>query len=171
MQKILIIFIVGILVLSGLGAIAIPENNIKVEKRSIGFSHPILTEENDFLKINLKEANSLYIKDGKPLLPSYIYTFTFPYETKIKSIACAPKNIKQQKISKNIIPSPVALSAGFTISKEKYQVSEVDYGIDPYPNNWYTYDIGVGKYNGEQSVILKVQFFPVQYYPANDMIK
>ena len=158
MQKILSIFIVGIFVLSGLGAIALSYDNINVEKKSISFSHPIITEEDEFLTVTLKEANSFYIRDGKPLLPSYIKTFTFPYVTKVKSITCTPNNIKQQKISKNIIPSPIAVSAGFAINKEEYRVSEVDYGKDPYPNNWYTFDIGVGKYNGEQSVILKLQY-------------
>lgn len=171
MQKMLIIFIVGILVLSGLGAIALPYDDIKVEKKSISFSNPIITEEDEFLTVSLKETNSFYIRDEKPLLPCYIKTFTFPYDTKINSVTCKPNNIRQRKISKNIIPSPTAVSAGFTIKKEAYKVSEIDYGIDPYPNKWYNFDIGVGKYNGEQSVILKVQFFPVQYHPAKDIIK
>ena len=37
MQKILSIFIVGIFVLSGLGAIALSYDNINVEKKSISF--------------------------------------------------------------------------------------------------------------------------------------
>ena len=171
MQKRLIIFIVGILVLSGLGAIALPSDNIKIEMKSISFSKPIITEENEFLTVTLKEATSFLIKDGKPLLPSYIQTFTFPYGTKIKSITCTPNDIKQQKISKYIIQSPIAVSGELALNKEVYQISEIDYGKDPYPNKWYNFDVGTGIYNGEQSIILKIQFFPVQYYPAEGMIK
>ena len=170
MYKILPVLIVGIFVLSGIGAVALPEENTNIETHSIHFSNPTIDNEKEYLSINIKEANSFVIKEGKPLLPSYVHTFTFPIGTKIQSITCSPKGIRQQILSKNIIPSPKAYSAGFTIDKENSLTSAVEYGNDPYPNTWYTYDVGSGRFNNKQSVIVKVNFYPIQYQPANNII-
>jgi hypothetical protein len=171
MYKILPILIVGIFIISGLGAVATPEDNGEIETRSIYFSNPTVVDQNEYLNINMKEANSFIIKEGKPLLPSYVHTFTFPLGTQIKGITCSPNGIKQQTISKDIIPSPKAYSADFSMNNEVSQISSIDYGENPYPNKWYSYDIGRGIFNNKQSIIVKVQVFPVQYQPANNIIK
>ncbi len=171
MKKLLPLLIVGILVLSGLGAVALPDENTKFVTKSINFSHPTTTNEDEYLTINMINTNSFLMKQNKPLLPSYIQTFTFPFGTKIKGISCKPNDIHYQTIPKYIMPTPEAVSGECSIKNEKVQSSTINYGLDPYPNTWYTYDVGSGIGNNGRCVIVKIQIFPVQYYPAENIIE
>jgi len=171
MRKIVPILIVGILVLSGLGAVALSYENTKFETKSIKFSYPIITDEEEYMTINMEETNSFLMKQNKPLLPSFIQTFTFDFGTKIKSVICTPSDIHRQTISKYIMPTPETFIGGYTINNEKVRISNLNYGTDPYPNVWYTYVVGSGIKDNEQCVIVNVQFFPIQYHLAENMIE
>ena len=65
MKKLFPIIIVGILVLSGLGAVALPNIETKEEKIIVSFSEPILRNENQYVTINLDETNSFLMKQNK----------------------------------------------------------------------------------------------------------
>ncbi|EMR74666.1 Peptidase C25, gingipain [Thermoplasmatales archaeon SCGC AB-540-F20] len=171
MKRILPLLVVGILVLSGFGAVAFPCENTKFESKSINFSYPTITDENEYITINMVETNSFLMKQNKPLLPSYIQTFIFEFGTKIKSVTCTPNDIHKQTISKYIMPTPKAVTGGNTQSNEKFHVSTVNYWLDPYPNTWFTYDVGSGINNNERCVIVKVQIFPIQYHPADRIVE
>ena len=63
MKKLLIIFVIGILLISGIGAAALQENIVptsilKKHSESLTFSEPIIKSENDYVFIDLKESNS-----------------------------------------------------------------------------------------------------------------
>ena len=139
MKKMLPLLVVGILVLSGLGAVALPSGEeFELKTISVNFSKPIIKNENEYVTINVDEANSFIMKQGKPMLPSYVHTFTFPFGTKIKSVTCTPSNIQTQTISKDIMPTPKAVIVGQTVSTSQ---ESVNYGTEPYPSNWYEYDV------------------------------
>ena len=171
MKKLLIIFIVGILVLSGLGTVALQDENIKIETTSINFSHPIINERNEYIKICMPNTNSFLMRQDKPLLPSYTKTFTYQIGTLIKSVRCTPNDIQKQTISKYIMPTPEAVSAGLVLNKDENKDSSINYGKDPYPNTWYTYNVGRGRYNNEPCVIVDLQVFPIQYDPDDRIIE
>jgi len=171
MKKLLPLLVVGILVLGGLGAVALPDDNTKFEIKPINFSYPTITYENEFVKINMIKTNSFLMEQNKPLLPCHVQTFTFPVGTKIKSVSCKIEDTQRQNIPKYIMPTPKAFSAGKTIRMEETDVYNINYGIDPYPNTWLKYDVGRGIINDEQFVIVKTQVFPIQYHPANSMIE
>ena len=78
MKKFIPIIIICILLLSGLGVIAQPETENTSEKVTLRFSQPTFTNENEYISITLNEANSFLMEQGKPMLPSYAETFTFP---------------------------------------------------------------------------------------------
>ena len=84
-MKILPIAIIGILLISGFGAVALPEQSeIQTLKTYIFLSKPIIIEENDYIKVNFAESDSLLLETGKPAIPIFSKTFTFPVGTKIK---------------------------------------------------------------------------------------
>jgi len=170
MNKLLPIIIVGILIISGLGAVATTGEEIKQEKMTLSFSQLTIREENQYVTIDMGGVNSVLMKPNQPLLPASIHTFTFPFGTKIKSIDCTPYNIQQQYISKHIMPAPEPVLAGYN-AVEKQVEKPVLYGDDPYPNTWFEYDVGCGLKDNERCVFVKVQVFPVQYYPSQNMIK
>ena len=79
MKKLLPIILVGILVLGGLGAVAVQENNDKISLNVefMTISKPIITETNEYLTVNLEESESLLMETGKPMLPVITKVFTF----------------------------------------------------------------------------------------------
>jgi hypothetical protein len=136
MNKLLPIIIVGILITSGLGAVATTGEEIKQEKMTLSFSQLTIHEENQYVTIDMDGVNSVLMKPNKPMLPTSIHTFTFPFGTKIKSIACTPYNIQQQYISKKIMPAPEPVLTGHN-AVEKQSAEHVPYSDDPYPNTWF----------------------------------
>lgn len=169
MKKVVSIVILTILFLSGVNGFAISNDTVTKQKCiSIPFSSPSIQQKSQFLCLDINEANSYLSQPGKPLLPSYIHTFTFPITTKIENIICTPSEIKQWNLSKKIMPSPEAVFAGSGFIREKTQVS---YEKDSYPNRWYDYDIGCGIKNNHQCILVKIKLLPIQYYTSKDFIQ
>jgi len=169
MKKILPIVIVSVLVLSGLGAVATSEENYKQESLSISFSQPFLEIENEFISINVPESNSFIMETGKPLLPTYIHTFTYPFGTKIEDVKCTPLNIKTQTVPNDIVLTPpVALvDQGIVESQTKSLLDN----RETYPSEWFTYDVSTGLINRERRTILEIQINPIKYNLQDKIIE
>ena len=58
-EKIILILIVGILVLSGFGAGALSDREIKQEKMTLSFSQLAINENNNFVTLELEWTNSI----------------------------------------------------------------------------------------------------------------
>ncbi|PNX50245.1 MAG: hypothetical protein BV456_07345 [Thermoplasmata archaeon M8B2D] len=168
MRKILPISIVVILVLTGLGAVATPqEQNFEIKKINVAFSKLTYEDESDYITINVEGANNFLIEEGKPLLPMYAQQIILPFGTKIKSIKVTPKNIVEKNLPKDITSSPIAMIAGSQVQTNSVKTSEIS---DPYPNNWYDYDIRVGLENNERALIIDTYFYPVSYHSKDNTI-
>ena len=125
---------VGIFVLSGLGAVAgtdIEEKRIVFDK--IFFSQPNVINENKYVSLDVSEANSFIMEQGKPMLPSYVETFDFPFGTKINKVTCEPTNIQTQTLSKELKPTPLAVQVGMKVSNRE---QTLNYGTETYPSNY-----------------------------------
>ena len=157
----------GIFVLSGLGAVALASENTKEKIVSVAFSQPIINEQNQYATVSMDGTNSNLMRQNKPMLPSYIETFTFPFGTEIISVSCTSNNVYQQTISKNIILTPVPVLAGDNVENTQ---GPTNYGTDPYPNTWFEYDVGSGLNGPDHCVFVKVNVFPVQYNPAENLV-
>ena len=168
MKRILSIVVVGILVLSGLGAVTLASGNTQQKIVSIAFSQPAIDEQNQYATISMDGTNSLLMRQNKPLLPSYIEKFTFPFGTKIKSVTVTPQNIQMQTISKDVEPTPQMVSVGQTTTNGE---GPIDYGTEPYPSTWFEYDVGCGLYNGALSIVVSVQIYPIKYHPEERIIE
>jgi hypothetical protein len=169
MKKLIPICIIGIVVLGGLGAVANTTSEEHFEKALLTFSEPTIQNENRYLTVSLKEANSFLMKEGKPLLPSVKQTFAFPFGTLITDVTVIPQNVQTTTITKQIEPTPHAVQLGVIPVSQKEQI--VDYGVDPYPSTWYNYRVGTGIYDGELSVIVTVDIYPIQYQPAENTLQ
>lgn len=165
----MLFLIVGILVLSGLNAVATPSEKIQhSEAKKIIFSKPIIKEEEQYVTIDIKEANGFLMEQNKPMLPSYTHTFTFPLGTKIDNVACEKYDVKQQSLDRKILPTPLAIQIGTTVKNQEITL----YKEEPYPEVYYEYDIGQGiNRNHERAIFVKVSVYPVKYYPAQNMME
>ena len=168
MKKTLPILVVGILVLSGLGAVAIQNDDSNVEQLSISFSQPILKNEEQYLTVNVNEANSFLMSQGKPMLPSYEQSFKYPFGTKIKSVTITPKNIQEITLIKKITPTPKMVQVG---QKVEINSNELEYGNEPYPENWFVYKTFSGIEGKERKTIVKIEAYPIKYYPGENKIQ
>ncbi|KYK33882.1 MAG: hypothetical protein AYK22_05950 [Thermoplasmatales archaeon SG8-52-3] len=169
MKRIWPLIVVITLVLSGLGAVNAQEKEGNFQKfENISFSQPTINTDNNYAEINLEEGNSFLMEQGKPMLPMYTEKFTFPFGTKILSVSCTPKNIQSITLTKEIKPSPLEGTAGEILNNK---INTVDYGTEPYPNNWFKYNVGCGLEGSERAIFVKLELFPIQYYPANKKIE
>ena len=104
MKKILLLLVVGILVLSGLGAVAITESDEKkMKEESVLLSAPIFREIDHYLTVLLKEATSTLMDTGKPMLPVVTKVYTFPLGTKINDVVVTFSEINKHVLSKKIM--------------------------------------------------------------------
>ncbi|MGF3554375.1 MAG: C25 family cysteine peptidase [Thermoplasmatota archaeon] len=170
MKKTISLITIGILIISGLGAIAINENennNVVIEK--ILFSKPIIQEKNNYIKIVLPESTSDSWETDKPLMPVITKVYTFPFGTKINNVDVIFSDTKEIKITKPIklSPEPQMLSQ-FNKAEQKTIVSYSK--IDIYPENKYSYKVGAGLKDGKHVIYVFVSLQPVQYKPNENTI-
>ena len=174
MKKISAIFVIGILVLSGLGAVANTNENILKEKSLIQISDPIIEEKDGFVTVSVNEASTLLMDEGKPLIPVFSKTFTYPAGTIIKDV-----KVKSEKIEKNLAlkikPSPGLIRVSSEVS-EKNSNSDGIYMDDSvygssalYPQAEYAVKKGIGLNKGERVVFVDIDLY-AQYSPQNDVI-
>ncbi len=84
MKKIIPLLIVGVLLISGLGAVATPERDVK--QLSLSFSNLIIQETDEYSTLDLMGTNAVLMRKDHYMVPTQIETFTFPFGTKIKSV-------------------------------------------------------------------------------------
>jgi len=168
LKKTLPFLIVIILVLSGLGAVAAQNENYNFEHISISFNQPIVKNEDKYITLEVNEANSYLMTQGKPMLPSYQQSFKYPFGTKIKSVTITPKNIQEIKLTKKILPTPKMTQVG---QKVEINSDIMNYEDEPYPENWFTYKVFSGIDEQERKIIVKTEAYPVKYNPGENTIQ
>jgi hypothetical protein len=169
MKKFIPICIVVLFLCSGLAAAVTSVGDRTVEKASVRFSQPTLKTSNNFVSVGLAEANSYLMVQGKPMLPSYVQTFYYPFGTTISGVSVTPSQVHIQSVSKDVEPTPRMVS--MDQQAKTSVVDSVSYGAETYPSAWFTYDVGCGLHNGVLSIIVSVEVFPVKYHPADKTLQ
>jgi hypothetical protein len=170
MKKIVILVIVGMLVLGGLGAVAVSQTTKPSLNKSatISFSHPVIQNTNGYSLVTVPQTNSWLRATGMPLLPAEVTTYTFPFGTKIQSVDVTFSNPQEFKLGNPIqaTPSPVAAVDGTLIT-----APQQDQSIGTlYPEALFDYTMGAGVSNGEHTLFLTIRCFPVQYKPGENIV-
>jgi hypothetical protein len=172
-----IIFIVaGLLLLSSFVTIGFGneagENDFKT--MSINFVEPTIVDNENFLKIDVKNTNTYNFNPGEPLLPVYTETISLPFGVTINNVEFTAENVQSMTLSKKIIPAPSEISLNTNVANSK--VNEEDEQIysseDFYPNDWISYDVGVGlDEKMEHKTFLTIRAYPIRYSPGLDTIQ
>ena len=174
MNKILPLLVVGILALSGLGAIAGTEGKEEIfEPETIYFSQPVIHEKEDYTTIGLAEATSNSWEKDKPTLPVVTKVYTFPFGTYVDNVDVSFSDTMEQEISKPIMPSPELqiLSTVYVSNNIVDPETVVTYSdIDVYPEPRWGYRTGAGLQDEEHVIYLTVHLYPVQYNPKENII-
>jgi len=156
--------VIGILVLSGLGAVTVSSEEPDQEKATLLFSKLSIQDKDDYIGLELEGADSELVKKDHYIVPTKIETFTFPVGTEIIDVKCTPSNIHKQDLTKELIVAPQPILSNQIISNNNNERTENPISVD----SWYDYSIGCGISKNERSIIVKVQVFPVQYYPLEN---
>jgi len=179
MEKILPILVMGLLVLSGLGAAAYDTTvslqhtpTLTTESTSVLFlTQPVVSEKDGFAEIQLDGATTNWLRQNRPVLPIYVKTYEIPYGSTDIQVLCQAKDISTMAVTKEIIPARIV-----ALSKLHEQTA---YEKDPavyenpafYPETWFSYDLGAGRNkNDVQVTFVKIVCYPVRYSPMNNQI-
>jgi hypothetical protein len=179
MEKILPILLMGMIVLSGLGAAAFSTNvsipqttSIKTESATALFlTPPTFSEKDGFVEIQIDGATTQLLEPNRPILPIYIKTYEIPFKSSNIQVICHAKEIRSMTLTKEILPArlvPVSKMSELT----SYEKDPAVYGsAEFYPGSWYSYDLGAGRNeNNRQVTFVKVICYPVRYSPLNHEI-
>ncbi len=176
MKKLLPLLIVTILILSGLGAVALPYNSSKemTIQESVMFSEPIVQEHDQYVTVSLNEATSSLREPGTPILPIYVKVFTFPFGTKIRDVTCTFSNVGEKILSKEIMPAPEPIPVTGTNMKnevaKRAKNKEIYSSENTYPKARSQYQIGTGLDGNEHVLFLIVHYYPILYSPQKHAI-
>ncbi|MGF3554542.1 MAG: C25 family cysteine peptidase [Thermoplasmatota archaeon] len=142
-------------------------------KISVTFFEPNIIEKETFLELEVKGVDTLIFSPGNPLLPVQSQTYYLPFGATITSIGCTVQEVKTMVLPKKIqpAPQPVPLTNEITISSEPIINQEVYDSDQLYPNDWFSYNIGVGlDKNMEHKTLLTIRTYPIRYSPKSDTI-
>ena len=166
MDKILPFLVIGILVVSGIGASSLGDGveECNHTKKTLSMSNLHVLDRQGYINLEIDEANSVFIQSNYYVVPTHIETFIFPFNTKIHSINVVPRAISTQKLEKKlkVAPEPVLMDS---ITAKKENNDNIKPRVIDF---WYNYDVGAGIYKDESKIIVKIQVFPVQYHPEDD---
>jgi hypothetical protein len=174
MRKTVSLLIIFVLIISGVNATALiqKEKNEKIEllegkqeswKFSIKSSYPEFTDKDQYIKVEIKEANQYTKNPDDPMLPFYSIVKTFPLGTKIINVRCDYENPRIIPISKELSPPPQMKVVGNSIFginndikiKSEFFKSEI--------NDCFAYKTGGGLKDGKHVTILSIHYFPLKY--------
>jgi hypothetical protein len=173
MKKLLPLCIVGILVLSGLGVVARTNdktNDLKTKTESIAISEPVIKDEGRYVTVSLGEAASSLFDSGKPMLPVLTKVFTFPFETKIRSVNVSFSETNELTLSKEVHPATKPNPVDAKVANEPITDPAVYESSELYPARSYRYTTGAGLDSKEHVIYLAVQCYPVRYSAAQNII-
>jgi hypothetical protein len=179
MKKFIPIVIVGILVLSGLGAAAF-STNVSMKQTTISkngstsvlfSSQPTQVEKDGFVEIQVQGATTQSLVPNKPVLPIYVKTYQIPFGSTNIQVVCNPKNIGTMTLTQEIIPARIAPLSKMSERTAYVKDSSVYGSAEFYPSNWYSYDLGAGRNENDVEVtFVKVVCYPVRYSPVNNQV-
>lgn len=173
MRKLFLLMIVGFLILSGLGAVAVNNGatySVKIVGDSVVVSEPVIKDSGQYVTVSLGEATSSLVNSGKPMLPIVTRVFTFSFGTKISHVDVSFSDAKEMALSKEVQPAPELLPMGEKVANEQIKDTIVYGSTDLYPASSYSYTTGAGLDGKEHVIYLAVQCYPVRYSPAKNMI-
>ena len=174
MKKITILFLTGIIVLSGLGAVTTmgAENQPITQDFSYTLATPLIRDEETYTLVELEEMTSHLMEEGKPMVPVITKTYTYPVGTILDDIDVS-FNTQAYQLAQKIQPAPCPVSLSDTVITQA--------AIDPQPDNTvymqaglYPQEssqvrIGVGLKDGERVLYVNVDCY-AQYEPLEDTI-
>ena len=179
MKKITILFVVGILISTTIGAVGTQSTQESTKSLSAyihtpSFQIQSLNNEN-YLLIELSETSTFQTKAGQPQLPKIVYTFELPFGARDICVSCNPHDITTQQIDQEIRPAaqmlPLTVESQSLAAYTRIKDEQVYAMTTPYPETWFTTSVGVGlNKENEHVTFVNVHYYPIRYTPATGIL-
>jgi len=166
-------FIVGLLIISGLAVIGNVTEASETKNLNMNFSAPEINEGTDFVEIEVQGTNSYYFDGGAPKLPEYTQTIVLPFGVKNFGISCEVQQMETKVLTKKISPAPQPTVPGYEDLEPEPMMDVAIYSsAELFPDNWYSYNVGVGlDENMQHKTFLTITMYPVRYKPLLNTIE
>ena len=175
MKNLIPFIIIGVLLISGLGAAVVPSrsnehhDSITVSER---FSSPSISDVGDFIAVSFDHTNAWFNEPGYPMVPAYQKTITLPFGTTVTDVqvtftgtheATLPKSLQAGTQPLPLLDSTPTVPAP-SINAEVYARTTI------LPEVPYQYTVGAGLDGLTHVFFLTVTCYPVHYTPASNLI-
>ncbi len=174
-KSIISVGVMIVLLTASIGTIANDRNNVKYLADKKHFSQPIIKEKKEAMILTIDGANSVIAEPGKPILPVYTKTYSFPFGTRIKKVECVfsgpikydlPKRLKCA--SEPLYPLSAKKSNVKTIGKTEHPWNNYS---TIYPSSRFMYWTGCGlDEKGTHVLFLRTVFYPIQYFSDENVV-
>jgi len=170
MKKLIPVVIIGVLLMSGLGAFgtATTGQHLEQKTQTITFSPPVMQDQGQYTLVTIDNANAWLRTVGAPMLPAMTTTYTFPFGTHITNVAVTFSEPQAYPLPKTVTPTPapVTIDDGTTMTAH----SDTPTIGTLYPAERFDYTLGAGISNENHVIYLTIRCFPIQYRTADQTI-
>ena len=173
MKSIIPLFVVGMLVFSGVGVFSTSlesEEFVLEQCSSVMFSRPAVSSVEDFVSVEVKEASSMLRLTGAPLIPKKTMQFVLPFGSSVDDVSVEYLGSSFEQISGVVQPAAAPVIEGSSEVSEP-TCNPVFYELDQYPVEEYQLRVSAGIVNGVRSTIVSVEVYPVIYHPEQSSLQ
>ncbi len=137
------------------------------------FSDPTLEKDNGYLRVIVNGTDSFTTTQGTPILPVFVKTLEFKWNTTIDSVEFNHSEIKTRNFTGRVKYVPFfRLENCEEIVAQDFSYSTTQEKNDVFPEEWYSIDKGVGlNKKGEHVLFLSIRFYPVRYKPSENILE
>ncbi len=180
MKKITILFIVGILIGSTIGAIGTQGKQGTAQSLSEHISTPTIQSQSvdseGYLLIQLTGTSTFQTTAGQPQLPKIVQTIELPFGATDIRVSLTPGEFTTQHIDQQIRPAtqmvPLTQEYQSLAAYATIKDIEVYAQTTPYPETWFTSSVGVGLNKNNQHVtFVTIHYYPIRYIPATGILQ
>lgn len=173
MKSVIPLFVVGMLIFSGVGAFSasLESEEFVLEKcSSVLFSSPVVSSVEGFVSVDVEEATSMLRVTGAPLLPKKTTQFVLPFGSSVDEVSVEYLGRTVERISSVVEPARAPVVEGSSKSSELV-CDPAYYELDMYPVDDYQVRVSAGIVDGVRSTIVSVEVYPVRYSPSQGTLE
>ncbi len=174
MKNILSVGVVGLLVLTSLGAAAFSTEDATqtITADQVWFQEPLTSLQNEYTVLELPESTGLLRQTGRPLLPMISKVYTYPFGTIIDNVEVTYSTSTEMTLEKPVMLSP----APEMLTTQELQNPSIPSGIMQtqdiwYPTQSFSYRAATGLQNGNHVTFVTVYLYPIQYHQATNTLR
>ena len=175
MKNITILFIVGILISSSIGAIGMQLTQETTHSFSDHINTPSFERQSvnneGYLLIELNGISTFQTSAGQPQLPKIVRTIELPFGATGIQVSLTPSAITTQHIDYEIRPAqqmvPLTEESQSMAASSTPKDAEIYAMTTPYPETWFTTSVGIGlNKNNEHVTFVTIHYYPIRYTPT-----